>query len=356
MDAAQQTRVQIPRAAVVRVNRIPPRFRQRPVEADAGFVGFARERGAPVVFVHRQVLHDVAAHAQSALPNEAIGLLYGRSWQDGQGLWVVINRFIAPDDGGAELTPGHCTLTAYGSATLQRQAELRYLIEEYGGGWAHSHVNEESSFSALDFEHQAKKSTEAVGLLAYPRRGRWAFTVYLGPESAKLSSDQPHEVFVAEIDRAVPVPTPERSIRPRRLASGRPIVSSAHSSQSAATIPHLANRTFRGRPTRSSPAAPRVRCPAAIPQDAGELFPAVANLVLLMALVLLTLWLDGRLEAIDARLTVAEEQATTTFVDAPTPVSDLAPIQQGAPDTTKWAADAAAPPQRQPPLPWSPRR
>ena len=199
------------RAAVVGVETIPPRLRQRPISSPAQFIAFKRGRGSPPeVYVRRQVLVDIAAHAQATLPNESIGLLYGRVWQDSAGAWIVLNHFAAPN-GGAELTPGQCTLTPVGSAALQQQADNLYLAEEYTGSWAHSHVSEEPCFSPPDFAHQAKKSIEAVGLLAYPRPNQrdWAFALYLGPSAIELWSDTAVSISLTEIHsqkRKLPAP------------------------------------------------------------------------------------------------------------------------------------------------------
>src|SRR5205814_108276 len=131
---------------------IPPRFQRRPAVAPKGFISFGRDDASlPGVFVHNGVLADLAEAARQALPNEVIGLVYGRAWQDAEGPWVVVQHFVSAEPGESEATPGHCHLTAEGSARLRRRAEARYLGDE-PVGWAHSHAGWDPAFSRGDLD------------------------------------------------------------------------------------------------------------------------------------------------------------------------------------------------------------
>lgn len=292
-------------ATVVSAETIPPRLRQRPTRVPPDFVAFGRGPGAsPEVYIRRQVLVDVATHAQAALPNESIGLLYGRVWQDTAGTWVVLSHFVAPEEEGASLTPGHCTITPDGSAALQQRADRIYLAEEYTGSWAHSHVYEEPSFSAPDFAHQAKKSLEAVGLLAYRRADHlsWGFTVYLGPQAIELRSDVPTDALPAALPvckegtlavspanasrgAAPPRPAPEEK---RNGTSSAPCVTTDRRGEVTTDHPTAI-------PDQAAPAVPRN--PLALPRRARVFLPAPpkALVVSIIALGFLTLVLYASL-------------------------------------------------------------
>ncbi len=187
VDNHSMTRVG--RAAVKQIETIPPRYQERPALTPPDFVAFTRGvHSRPEVFIHTRVRDSLAETAAGALPNEAIGLLYGRTWQDTGGFWVVVQRFIAAESGEVEASPGHCLLTAEGSANLRRRAETVHLGEEMVG-WGHSHVEHQPAFSPPDLVQQARKSNDAVGLLAYGGGigHEWTFSAYLARRQSKLS-------------------------------------------------------------------------------------------------------------------------------------------------------------------------
>ena len=181
------------RARVVRVEHVPPRFRERPPMLFDEYTTFGRSGTTqPTVYIHDRTFYDLVADGARALPKETIGLLYGRSWQDAAGRWMVINRYVTAQPMEKSCSPVRSSLTAEGNASLRRRAELLVPAEECLG-WAHTHTFCEPEFSSGDFGEQARKSVESVGLLAYRAEDEvvWRFSVYLGPTAEQLGSAEP---------------------------------------------------------------------------------------------------------------------------------------------------------------------
>jgi proteasome lid subunit RPN8/RPN11 len=205
---------------VVKVDHDPPRVRQRPPNMSDAYLSLRRPQSRqPVIFVHRDAFLDLAREGSGALPNETIGLLYGRSWRDRDGVWLLVNRFVAALAEEKDTSPGRSSLTPEGNSRLRRRAEQQYPAEECVG-WAHTHTFHEPRFSQGDLAEQGRKSAECVGLLGYrpDSSDHWMFTTYLGPGADNLVGD----AFVVDVattarlvgtdpNSAVATPAPEPS-------------------------------------------------------------------------------------------------------------------------------------------------
>jgi proteasome lid subunit RPN8/RPN11 len=144
------------------------------------FVSADRRR----VFVHREVLEDLAALERAEHPNETAGLLFGRIFTDGSGECALVRHLIRPEPGEVLGTPATVTITTEGSSRMSGRAQERYPCAD-AVGWAHTHPTFKAYFSSTDRAEQSVWTSPAsVGLVvsglpdAVPR-----FEVFVGPES-----------------------------------------------------------------------------------------------------------------------------------------------------------------------------
>lgn len=175
------------KATVIAVQTETPWYRQRPSTGEHELVPLTRRRARqPSVYIHQRALAALAADGECWFPNETIGLCYGRTWQDGDGKWVVVTDYVAAEAHEAERTLGYCALTPDGNISLQQRAESLYPTAE-PVGWGHTHVGEQATFSPLDRMQQEKKDEQCVGLLAY--RQRWLLGIHRLPGPSRRRTD-----------------------------------------------------------------------------------------------------------------------------------------------------------------------
>jgi hypothetical protein len=162
-------------------------FRSR--SAYAGFRAFGGDdAGDGAVLLAPEVAHSLRSAAESATQERRItgGLLYGRSWADDEGTYLVIAGYLEagpgenPDD---QILPGGAdafTLSPPDLRLLRQDAARMYPASLEVGWWRTLQALGE--FGPRDFETQAELvSPGGVGLLVYGSGQHWG-TAYLGPE------------------------------------------------------------------------------------------------------------------------------------------------------------------------------
>jgi len=178
-----------------RIRRFEPPL--RPVPRGRDYKEFMTEDGRRV-FVHRDVLVDLAALERTEHPNESAGLLFGRTFTDGANQCVLVRHLIRPAPGEVIGTPATVTITTEGSNRMSQRAQQRYPCAD-AVGWAHTHPTFGAYFSGTDRAEQAI----------------WAFPTSVGLVVSGLAdADPPFEVFVG------PDSTPSRLVDPpaRKIA------------------------------------------------------------------------------------------------------------------------------------------
>jgi hypothetical protein len=318
------------KATVIAVQTETPWYRQRPSTGEHELVPLTRRRARqPSVYIHQRALAALAADGECWFPNETIGLCYGRTWQDGDGKWVVVTDYVAAEAHEAERTLGYCALTPDGNISLQQRAESLYPTAE-PVGWGHTHVGEQATFSPLDRMQQEKKDEQCVGLLAYRQRdGFWGFTVYLGPHTDELTGETP--LIAAQSGQRADIP-------PRQSTTPRPTPTLLAEQPSTTLRRHghsTGDRAGRQRcgdisTGRFTPATLlqcwRMHRPGTRPHDI-MVSVVMSTIVAMAILVIVAISLDRRLTTIERRLTVLERVAVThhTAGGGPTATHRISP-------------------------------
>ena len=143
--------------------------------------------GAGAVFVEPEVARDLRASAELARQERRItgGLLYGRSWADDEGPYLVVDGFL--ESGPGENRADKVRPDGRGSFRLS-EADLRLLRADAGRmysaatevGWWRS-LPGPGEFGPRDFGTQRELVTPGgVGLLVFGSGLDWG-TAYLGP-------------------------------------------------------------------------------------------------------------------------------------------------------------------------------
>jgi len=191
----------------------------RAVPSGPSYTEFVTHDGRRV-FVHRDVLADLAQLEWAEHPNESAGLLFGRVFTDGVSQCALVRHLIRPEPGEVEGTPVTVTITAEGSSRMSQRALERHPCAD-AVGWAHTHPTFNAYFSGTDRTEQAIWTAPAsVGLVisglpdANPR-----FEVFVGPESTPARVADPYGHC---IQRPLPtVPPPPREGAEPVPAAGR---------------------------------------------------------------------------------------------------------------------------------------
>jgi proteasome lid subunit RPN8/RPN11 len=160
----------------------------RPRELFAGAVGFGPDPDDGfMLFVSADVAASLYRGTRARAPREAIGMLMGRAFQDGQGSFTVVAgaTYASWVDAG----PGHVKLSVAQMRALRREAQLRHPALDFVG-WTHSHERP-SEYSEIDAEEQKTwDATHHVGILTFMEGPPWA-VAYRGPDGRRLALTAP---------------------------------------------------------------------------------------------------------------------------------------------------------------------
>jgi proteasome lid subunit RPN8/RPN11 len=150
-----------------------------------GHNGWVFSRQGLDVLVAPGVADAVLADAETAIPNETIGLLGGRVMQDVHGVYVLVTQAITAGSDEHQATPGSVTFTAVGGRRL-RERMLRRHPEIDIVGWWHSQ-SASTVYSGVDREEQRTwPQAHHVGLVAAPDADGIPLGAYSGPNSERL--------------------------------------------------------------------------------------------------------------------------------------------------------------------------
>lgn len=159
------------------------------------------------VFVHREVLEELAALEREEHPRETAGLLFGRLFTDGSNECALVRHLIPPWQGEVIGTRATVTITAHGSSRMMDRAWARFPCED-AVGWAHTHPTFDAYFSGIDRSEQSIWTAPAsVGLVlsgladATPQ-----YRIFVGP-----GSDGAFPVARPETRELSEAPPPDRS-------------------------------------------------------------------------------------------------------------------------------------------------
>jgi proteasome lid subunit RPN8/RPN11 len=213
----------------------------RPVPSGPDYTELQTDDGRRV-FIHRDVLVDLAALERAEHPNETAGLLFGRVFTDGSNQCALVRHLVTPREGEVIGDRATVTITAEGTRQMSERAQRLHSCAD-AIGWAHTHPTFNAYFSGTDRAEQAVWTSPAsVGLVisglagAQPR-----FEVYVGPESlsTRIVSPTRHSLPRAAMSAengeatprsattASPSPPPPGRARERREAIAAAIASAA---------------------------------------------------------------------------------------------------------------------------------
>jgi hypothetical protein len=211
-------------------------FRSR--SAYAGFRVFGSGHGA--VLLAAEVAHSLRTAAEYATQERRItgGLLYGRSWADDEGTYLVIAGFLEagpgenPDDDILSDGADAFTLSDPDLRLLRQDAARMYPASLEVGWWRTLAALGE--FGPRDFSTQAELVPPGgVGLLVYGSGQHWG-TAYLGPEG--LDPDSAGTLVATDETAAAP-PPPSHLHSPVISASPGPSAATAHQARVVAGEP-----------------------------------------------------------------------------------------------------------------------
>jgi hypothetical protein len=135
-----------------------------------------------VVMVTPQAVRDLREGTSRYAPKEAFGILMGRAFEDGKGVFTVVDGAVYANH--LKASTGHVKLTAEEMGLLRQEARRRYPIADYIG-WTHSH-SFVSQYSPTDKEEQSTWTEgHNVGILTFMGGSAWA-VAYRGPNSRYL--------------------------------------------------------------------------------------------------------------------------------------------------------------------------
>jgi proteasome lid subunit RPN8/RPN11 len=139
-------------------------------------------------YVHADVLDLIKRNAESAAPDETVGLLAGRVCHDPvNGPYTLVMAAENALSGELESSPGHVKLKAIGQTHLRRRLENAHPDREIVG-WYHSHPNYPPIFSPIDNDEQRTWNDQnSIGIVySSASSGAESFGVYRGPGSIRL--------------------------------------------------------------------------------------------------------------------------------------------------------------------------
>lgn len=164
--------------------------RLRPVNNN-DLICFGPSKNGFEAYIHREVLGAIEREAQRARPDETIGLLAGRVWQDNKGEYAVVLAIEGALKGEIDAGPSHVRISAAGNANVRNRLERAHVALDVIG-WYHSHPSYPPEFSLVDIEEQTTwKDLNSIGIVYSGLPGSESFGVYQGPDAEKLSRQKP---------------------------------------------------------------------------------------------------------------------------------------------------------------------
>lgn len=163
-----------------------PAYRQRPASDQAGLLAFEAD-GTPCVYIRREAVDRVVEHCHRHGPNEAIGFLAGRVFQDDDGYWTLVETALCCDH--ARRSPSSVETTEQDQDELDQWRRDAGLVYDRLGWW-HSHYELRlASYSSVDRRNQDLwcPSDWQVGLLVIVDDGIARLRFYRGPKSEPLT-------------------------------------------------------------------------------------------------------------------------------------------------------------------------
>jgi proteasome lid subunit RPN8/RPN11 len=159
-------------------------------------------------FVACSLVEEMGRFAYAGLPNEAIGILAGRSCCDERGVFTVVEAVELAVGPEQIASPGAVTLTPTGSQAVRRRLAFRRPTLD-PVGWFHTHTSLSVEFSGEDRREQATwPDAHNLGIVFGAGQHGDDIAVYAGPESNRLwGALRPIEAMAL---------SPDRRRRPRR--------------------------------------------------------------------------------------------------------------------------------------------
>lgn len=168
-----------------------PTYRTRPQTELEGFVRYADNDLPITAYVADEVLKKIVAGTEEVAPNEAIGFLAGRAFEDAEGIWILVQLAHVCD---------HAIRTKVTVNTSEK--DLTLVNEWINGealsmdrlGWWHSHYElRYSSYSCVDRSNQEIWCSLEwqVGLLVLVDNGKVRVRCYQGPQSNSIGELHP---------------------------------------------------------------------------------------------------------------------------------------------------------------------
>lgn len=170
-----------------------PAFRQRPVRTPDKHVAFEQASGTVTAYIAHKVIKKVTQGTFAAAPNEAIGFLAGRAFEDREGIWILVEEAFVCDHADRTST--------YVEASEQDHIELSEWFQQKGLGmdrlgWWHSHYELNFGvYSGVDRDNQSIwcSCDWQIGLLVLVDQGKVRLRCYQGPESTQLGGMLVHK-------------------------------------------------------------------------------------------------------------------------------------------------------------------
>jgi proteasome lid subunit RPN8/RPN11 len=172
-----------------RVKTGPPSPLVRPRPADgSNFVAFCADDDSFSAYIHLDVLEFIRRESLRIAPDEAIGLLAGRTCQDpARGPYTLVMVADGARDGEVEASPSHVHISAYGNACVRQRLENSHPDREIVG-WYHSHPRYPAQFSHVDIAEQSTwNDSHHIGIVFSGTETSEPFGVYRGPGAIRLS-------------------------------------------------------------------------------------------------------------------------------------------------------------------------
>ncbi|HEU4710824.1 MAG TPA: Mov34/MPN/PAD-1 family protein [Pyrinomonadaceae bacterium] len=262
-------------------------FITRP-QQDETFISFASESDAFEVFLHRNVQEVIRHEAHEAAPNETIGLLAGRVVRDERGPYTLVLAAAGARPDEVEATPSHVRISANG------QAQVRGRLESSAHGldiigWYHSHPRFPARFSPVDITEQSTwRDPNHVGIVISGVDRNEPLGVYRGPKANLL----------------IPKSSLQALIRPKQSSEMFAVVPQQRpGSQNASVEPAVVNTTPA--PAHIAEPIPDSTTSETTTVRASKIMAFIYFAVGLGLLTMLLeiVWLDRRLDKMEARLT-----------------------------------------------------
>lgn len=162
--------------------------RRRPKRTPEGFTRFSGGTENFEVYVHERAAKRIEEATTTAAPNETIGWLVGRAYQDEAGLYAFVCDALEATNAKRQRT--------YVQTSPKDELEFVNLLEEEFAwadrlGWWHSHPFAMHVYSATDEDNQRSWAPEPyqLGLLAVMEGQRVTLRAFQGPEAIALHEE-----------------------------------------------------------------------------------------------------------------------------------------------------------------------